>query len=163
MKHLSGEEERKIIGGMFKAAQVAKESTCQQAKYGAVLVKDSEVIGQGFNSPPSNKESLRRCGISKDSYHKKVSDKTCCIHAEQRAILNGLVLNPRKVKNSTLFIGKTDATGIPLKAGAPYCTICSKLALEVGIKDIVLWQVNGLYVYDAEEYNSLSYAYKETI
>ena len=45
-------------------------------------------------------------------------------------------------------------------AGKPYCTICSKLALDVGIKEFVLWHKDGIAVYDTHEYNELSFAFR---
>lgn len=48
-----------------------------------------------------------------------------------------------------------------VKAGKPYCTICSKLALDVGIKEFALWHEEGITIYNTEEYNTLSYQYNE--
>lgn len=49
--------------------------------------------------------------------------------------------------------------GLILKAGKPYCTICSKMALDVGIAEFVLWHEEGITVYDTKEYNELSFQY----
>lgn len=47
-------------------------------------------------------------------------------------------------------------------AGKPYCTLCSKMALDAGIGEFVLWQTSGLAAYGTDEYNTLSYAYAES-
>ncbi len=142
-----------------QATEVAKKSTCQRSKCGAVIVKDSQIIGQGFNSPPS--ESQRRCKNKKDQYHQKVTDKTCCVHAEQRAIMDALKNHPDKLKGSKLFFIRLDQDNNVLFAGKPYCTICSKMALDVGIKEFVLLHKQGIKSYDTEEYNELSYLPKQ--
>jgi hypothetical protein len=45
-------------------------------------------------------------------------------------------------------------------AGAPYCTICSKMALDVGLRWFGLWHETGIRMYDTREYNDLSFAWK---
>lgn len=107
-----------------------------------MIVENDEIIGTGFNSPPGEKESQRRCSNDKDTYNKKVTDKTCCVHAEQRAIMNALIDAPDKIIGSRLYFVRIDENGKPTHAGNPYCTICSKMALDAGIREFVLWDEN---------------------
>ncbi len=160
MEILSGEEEKKALEYISKAAEAARLASCERSKCGSVIVKASEIIGSGFNSPPRNSESQRRCSCKKDSYHKKVTDKTCCVHAEQRAIMDALAKNPDKLAGSTLYFVRLDANGKPSRAGDPYCTICSKMALDAGIAEFALWREEGVCVYDTEEYNTLSFHFE---
>lgn len=139
------------------ASELAKQATCLRSKCGSIIVKDDEIIGTGFNSPPKNLETQRRCTNNKDDYHKKVTDKTCCIHAEQRAIFDALKNNPEKIEGSILYFARLDENGNFQKAGKPYCTICSKMALDVGISKFLLWHESGIKEYDTEVYNKLSY------
>lgn len=146
---------------MHKAAEIALHATCQRAKCGSVIVKSGEIIGAGSNSPAGNLESQRRCSSNKDSLHKKVTDKTCCVHAEQRAIMDALRKNPDKFEGSSLYFVRLDKNGKIEKAGRPYCTICSKMTLDAGIKEFILWHEEGIRAYSTEEYNLLSYDYRE--
>jgi len=139
---------------------VAKQSGCNDARCGSIIIKDGKIIGKGFNSPPGNLESQRRCHIKKDHYNKKVSDKTCCVHAEERAIMDALRNNPDKIAGSTLYFIRVDEDGKPLNAGKPFCTICSKFALDVGIKGFALYY-GEWKVYNTDEYNTLSYEYND--
>lgn len=159
MKRLLGNEEEKAFEFIAKAIEIAKNATCQRSKCGSVIVQLDEIIGCGFNSPPQNIEEQRRCFCSKDSYHNKVTDKTCCVHAEQRAIMDALRSNPEKIFGSRLFFIRLDENGKAMRAGEPYCTICSKTALDVGIIEFILWQDSGVCVYDTREYNELSFQY----
>lgn len=161
MKYLTNNEEKKALEYINQAAKIALNSTCERARCGSVIVQNNKLIGSGFNSPPQNKEEQRRCSCPKDSYHKKVTDKTCCIHAEQRAIMDALRNNPNKVTGSRLYFIRLDKNGASSRAGKPYCTICSKMALDVGIKEFVLWHDQGVCVYDTDEYNTLSFQYME--
>jgi deoxycytidylate deaminase len=163
----NAEGRRKALAFFAKASDAALKSTCVQRRCGSVIVKGGEVIGEGFNSPPADRESARRCLIEKGDYHERVTDKTCCVHAEQRAIIDALRRNPGKLEGSRLYFidienpkkGK-NGDAIPKRAGRPYCTMCSKLALDVGIAEIALWHESGVYVYDTEEYNKISAEYR---
>lgn len=159
MRYLSGDEEKQALEYINKTTQIALNSTCERARCGSLIVQNNKIVGEGFNSPPQNKEEQRRCSYSKESYHKKVTDKTCCVHAEQRAIMDALQKNPNKLSGARLYFIRLDKNGKPSLAGKPYCTHCSKLALDVGITEFVLWHEQGVCVYNTNEYNTLSFQY----
>jgi deoxycytidylate deaminase len=161
MKYLSGIEEKIALEFIQQTAVVASNSTCDRSHCGSLIVANNEVIGEGVNSPPRNLETQRRCSYEKDSYNKKVTDKTCCVHAEQRAIFDALARNPHKISGSRLYFVRTDEAGKPKRSGKPYCTMCSKTALDVGIAEFVLWHKEGVCVYSTQEYNDLSFKYSE--
>ena len=160
MRYLSGEEEKKAINFLLLCAKVALEGTCLRSKGGSIVVKDSEIIGTGCNTPPGGLESQRRCTNDKQAYHFKVTDKTCCAHAEQRAMSDAMLRNPGKHVGATIYFLRLDADGNPQKAGDPYCTGCSKRALDEGLSKFVLWREEGVAEYDTDEYHSLSYEFK---
>ncbi|HSU72706.1 MAG TPA: hypothetical protein VLJ21_02565 [Candidatus Binatia bacterium] len=153
--HLLSENNRIYLE---QAAFIAKHSCCLRAKCGAVVVKNGNVIGQGWNSPPGN-VCVQKC-LKDDLPNKFKSDKTCCIHAEDRAVRDALARAPDEIKGSQLFFIRLDR-GAMQKAGKPYCTMCSKLALDVGIKEFVLLHENGITAYSSEEYNTLSFRHAE--
>ncbi len=161
MRYLSGNEENEALDYLNAAAQIANSATCNRHKCGSVIVSNGSVIGTGMNSPPANRESQRRCSNRKESYDGRVTDKTCCMHAEQRAIMDALKKNPEELPGSRLYFIRLADDGKIAKSGKPYCTICSKMSLDAGITEFVLWHDEGICVYDAEEYNGLSYQYKD--
>ena len=103
MEILFGTQKQEAIKLMGEALNIAKQSTCLRAKCGCVIISNNEIIGKGFNSPPSNLESQRRCNNHKENYDKKTTDKTCCIHAEQRAMFDALKNNSEKLQGSKLY------------------------------------------------------------
>lgn len=161
MEYLSGGEEKKAFKYIANATKIAQNSTCKKSKCGSIIVKSDEIIGSGFNSPPQDIEDQRRCSCPKKSYHKKVTDKTCCIHAEQRAMFDALRKNPDKLSGSRLYFIRLDDNNKPTAANKPYCTICSKMALDIGIAEFALLHKDGICVYNTEEYNNLSFQYRE--
>ena len=156
-------EQEKVQHWIDGAVEVARKATCLRSKCGSVIVNGGVIIGEGYNSPAHEDELQRRCNIAKDSYHRKVTDKTCCVHAEQRAIMDALQKNPAKLIGATLYFIRLDEQNNATVAGQPYCTICSKMALDAGIAEFVLWHKRGICVYTTEEYNTLSYQYTEEI
>lgn len=160
MKYLSGTEVQEAEFWIHEAVKIAKQATCERSKCGSIVVLNGQILGVGFNSPPKHLESQKRCLCSKDSYHKKVTDKTCCVHAEQRAIVNALS-KYQNLSGSRLYFIRLDENDSPQNAGKPYCTICSKMALDSGISEFVLSHDEGICVYNTEEYNTLSYQYQD--
>jgi len=141
----------------------AQRSTCHRSKCGSIIVDcpftpTFDVLGIGYNSMPCNKEAA----CFKDSLAPTFkSDKTCCVHAEQRAIMDGLARTPYLSTLATyLFFIRLDEEGKPKPSGKPYCSICSKMALDAGISKFCLWSEEGWIAYDTEEYNELTFKYQ---
>ena len=136
----------------------SRKSLCKRRMCGSIVVsQDATVIGRGHNSPAGGEAP--RCLNDKSMYHSKVTDKTCCVHAEQRAITDALRCRSDLVRGANLFFCSFDSDGLPLSSGDPYCTICSKISLDVGIAKFILFHQDGWIVYDTDEYNKVSFEY----
>jgi deoxycytidylate deaminase len=146
---------------LAQAAKCAGRALCLRANCGAVLVKDDRILGAGYNGPPKDDLDLRVCTSIQASKNKPKSDRTCCMHAEWRALDNGLVLSPRDVEGSTMVFCRVDAAGNLLKSGNPYCTVCSRLTLDRGVGSWILWHETGIREYSAREYHQLSERYDD--
>lgn len=141
------------------AQEVAKKATCLRAQCGSVIIaSDGQVIGEGYNAPPLGDESQRMCEAVLDQSIKQNNDKTCCVHAEWNAILDAMNRHADKVPGSTLYFMRINDSGEKTEAGEPYCTVCSRLALESGIAVFGLWN-DGPDMRETAEYNRQSYAY----
>lgn len=160
MEILTWEKEKKAIKYMKQAAIIAQKATCERSKCWCVIVKNWKIIWEWFNSPAKDLESQRRCQNDKSSYDRKVTDKTCCIHAEQRALFDALRNNPSELEWADLFFIRLNQEWQMSKSWDPYCTICSKMALELWIRYFHLWTNEWIIAYNTEEYNTLSYQYK---
>lgn len=161
MQILTWEEFKKAEKYFQLAWEIAKNATCERSKCGCVIVKNDKIIWQWWNTPPKGLEWQRRCTCDKNSYHRKVTDKTCCIHAEQRAIMDALRNHSNEIEGSDLYFMRLDKDWNMSKSWKPYCTICSKMALDTWIKHFLLRHEDGIAEYNTEEYNLLSYQYTE--
>jgi len=158
MEYLKGEKEKEAIVWMNSAAEIAQKALCTRAKCGAIIVNNDEIIGKGYNAPPLDLEENRTCEIR--NYRGKPNyDRTCCMHAEWRAIIDALKNNPEKVKGSKLYFLRVSDSGGVEKSGNPFCTVCSRMALDVGIGFFLLWHEAGICEYNTDEYNKISHQY----
>jgi deoxycytidylate deaminase len=141
------------------AADEAKKALCLRDRCGAIVVScDGAVIGRGYNAPPKDNVVERKCSWELQMSPKPKSDRTCCMHAEWRAILDALS-HDKQLENSVLYFTRIDDLGNPKSSGNPYCTVCSRLALDVGIGKFGFWHDGGIVLYDTKEYNELSYKF----
>ncbi len=161
MRRLEDKKEILLVNQYFsRAREEAMKSLCLRSKCGAVIVKDNYVIGAGFNSPPGNKK-LEKCfkDLLPDNFK---SNRDCCVHAEERAIINAVERwDFSEVRDSTLYFTRINGDNSIIPVEKPYCTICSKFALDNKISKWVLFHEDGFYEYDAEEYNNLSFGFTE--
>ena len=75
--------------------------------------------------------------------------------------MDALRNNPDKVAGSRIYFISIDEDGKGLESGKPYCTICSKMALDVGIGEFMLLHDRGICIYDSGEYNTISFQYAD--
>lgn len=163
MEYILDENKKAVaLRHIEEAKREAQKATCTRAKCGAVIVSGDEIIGRGFNSPPGNDEKERRCEIKKNEYDQKVTDKTCCMHAEQRVVMDVLRNHPDKLKGARLYFARFYADGRPRLLGGEiqlYCTLCTKMMFDVGIAEFVLLHQKGISVYPADEYVKRGFNY----
>jgi len=153
------EATKEIEAFLQLALEEAHKATCTRSKVGAIIVKNGTVIGRGFNSPPGNLETQRRCERKAELKPGFKSDKSCCVHAEQRAILDAVKHNPDELQGADMYLARLTGDGRQKEFSKPYCTICSKLIVDVGIRETIRSKPEGIVVYEAEEYNDESFAY----
>lgn len=157
MRRVEGNDFEAIKPYFTRAAEIAKEATCHRAKCGSIIVNKDTVIGEGFNSPAHGNEDQRMCDVEYDMSIKPKYDKTCCIHAEWRAVLEACKTHPEKLNGSILYFMRIDENGHFTDAGDPFCTVCSRLTMEAGVGEFALYNNGGADIYPLAEYNQKSY------
>ncbi len=136
---------------------VAKQSRCHKAHCGSIIINNGVIIGEGYNSPAGNEAN--RCNDSYTLPEQNKHDVTCCVHAEVRAIHDAMTRHGQELTGSQLYFMRVDDQGQPTSAGTPYCTICSKEALDAKIVQFGLWRNGQFEMYNTQEYNDLSYQF----
>ena len=129
---------------MEKAYEQASKSFCIRSKVGCVIVKDNEIVSQGYNNTTGGVEDCTTLGCIRDELHIPHGEKreVCrAICAEQLAITEA-ARNGISLDGSTIYV-----TAHP-------CYICSKMIVSSGIKEIV---------YDKEYPDKLSIDYLKEV
>lgn len=118
------------------AAQVAKRSTCLRRQYGAVIVKNDEIIATGYNGSARgeiNCSDLGRCWREEHHIpHGEQYEKCQAVHAEANAIISA----PRqRMLGGTLYLAGWE-NDQRMEAPQP-CKMCARLIRNAGIINIV--------------------------
>ncbi|MDB4984240.1 MAG: deoxycytidylate deaminase [Patescibacteria group bacterium] len=159
MRILEGSDLAQAHKYFESVAKIAMKALCKRDKCGAVIVSNGMIIGEGYNAPPNDNIVDAKCTCEYPEHLKKPkSDRTCCMHAEWRAILDSLKKG-NDLKGSVLYFGRIDDQGNLLPSGEPYCTVCSRLALDTGIAEFVLEHSDNIVAYETKEYNEMSYEF----
>ena len=112
---------------MNKAYEQAEKSTCLRAKIGVVLVKNNEIIAQGYNNVVAGTRDCTEIGCIRDIMNIPTGERreVCrAICAEQLAISEA-ARNGINLDGSIAYI-------------TPYpCHVCAKLLASSGVREIV--------------------------
>ena len=117
------------------AKAVSKRSTCLRRQYGAVIVKNKEIIATGYNGAPRGCDNC--CDIGKCNRegctHNDGNYGSCrSVHAEMNAIISA---SRQEMIGSTLYLaGFEDEKLIHVTP----CPICERLIINAGIAKIIL-------------------------
>ena len=153
MRYASAEEAKVIENYMKIAAEEAKKSSCLKSQRGVIIVKDGKIVGRGFNKP-----TLENLCCLRESIKDNSRVELCtAVHAEQMAILS--VKNKDDLKDSVMYHIKVKNNEMRKTNEEPSCTVCSRLVLESGIKEFVLWYEQGYRIYSAREFNEASFQF----
>jgi len=115
-RRLTGADEATAMRWMKVATKVAAGSLCLRAHCWTIIVSDDEVIGAGHNSPPGDCPiAVCRKDMLPASFR---SDRTCCIHAEGRAIIDALTRAPKRLVGSTAYFIRLGPDDDPAPAGS---------------------------------------------
>lgn len=141
-------DERKVRYYLGIAKAVAENSTCLRRRYGAVIVKNDEIIATGYNGAPRkclNCSDTGFCmrnvvGATKGSSY----DICMSVHAEMNAMLSAA---RRDMLGSTLYIVGLEVESHRYAKPEP-CLLCHRQIINAGIVDCYGFD-NGEIVDDA--------------
>ena len=125
------------------AEAVLTRSTCLRRKYGAVIVKDDEIISTGYNGSPRGWDNCCDIGycvrVQENIPHGERYEECRSVHAEANAIISA---SRRDMIGSTLYLAGFEADGTPILDARP-CLMCQRLILNAGISSVVTRNNHG--------------------
>ena len=119
------------------ASEVAKRSTCLRRQYGAVIVKNDEIIATGYNGAPRGDENCCDVGSCwRDRHnipHGEQYEKCVAVHAEANAIISA---SRQEMLDGTLYLSGFEGFDHPIPNPVP-CVMCTRLIKNAGIKKVI--------------------------
>jgi dCMP deaminase len=119
------------------ASEVAKRSTCLRRQYGAVIVKNDEIIATGYNGAPRGDENccdVGSCWRDRNNIpHGEQYEKCVAVHAEANAIISA---SRNEMLGSTLYLYGFEGFEKPIDNPEP-CIMCNRLIKNAGIDRVI--------------------------
>lgn len=119
------------------AKAVSMRSTCLRRRYGAVIVKDDEIISTGYNGAPRDEQNCSDAGVcyrmQNDIPHGERYEACKSVHAEMNAIISA---KRSEMIGATLYLYGYDVVENKEINAVP-CDICARLIKNAGISQVV--------------------------
>ena len=121
------------------AATVLERSTCLRRRYGAIIVKNDEIISTGYNGAPRGRKNCADLGYcAREAMNIPSGERyELCrsVHAEANCIISAA---RRDTLGATLYMAcKNPHTG-ELMPHSTSCSMCRRLIINAGIEKIVI-------------------------
>ncbi len=125
---------------------VSKRCTCIRRHYGAVIVKNDEVISTGYAGAPRGRKNctdLGSCVRKKLNIPRGERYELCrSVHAEANAIISA---EREKMIGATMYISGREAdTGEYIK-NSNSCSMCKRLIINAGIRNVFIRDTDNAY------------------
>lgn len=136
------------------AQSVAERGTCLRRNYGAIIVKNDQIVSTGYVGAPRGRENccdLGYCTREQMKIPRGERYELCrSVHAEANAIIHAA---RNDMLDATLYlVGKDCKTG-ELVPDANACAMCKRLIINAGISKLIVRNTKDLYtIYEVESF-----------
>lgn len=125
------------------ANTVCQRSTCLRRHFGAIIVKNDEILSTGYSGAPRGRKNcsdLGSCHREKLNVPRGERYELCrSVHAEANAIIS---VARRDCIGATLYlVGRENSTG-EYVAEASSCLMCKRLIINAGITTVIIRNTN---------------------
>lgn len=121
------------------AQAVAGRGTCLRRHYGAIIVKNDEIISTGYNGAPRDRKNcidLNHCVREELKVPSGERYELCrSVHAEANCIISA---SRRDMLGATLYLACLDGKTGELLAGTNSCTMCKRQVINAGIQTVII-------------------------
>lgn len=128
------------------AETVAERCTCLRKRYGAIIVKNDEIISTGYNGAPRGRKNcidLAYCMRDKLNIPRGERYELCrSLHAEANAIISA---SRAQMLGATLYMACTDPQDGSLVAGTSSCMMCKRMIINAGIERVIIRDTHTAY------------------
>ncbi len=121
------------------AQTVLERGTCLRRKFGAVIVRNDEIISTGYVGSPRGRKN---CCDTNDCIRERLSvprgqryELCRSVHAEANAIISA---SRRDMVDATLYLVGIDVKTGELVPDAAPCAMCKRLIINAGIDRVII-------------------------
>lgn len=128
------------------AETVSERGTCLRRNYGAIIVKNDEIIATGYVGAPRERKNcidLNYCVREEMKIPRGTMYERCrSVHAEANAIISA---SRKDMLESTLYlVGTEKKTGEYVENGNS-CTMCKRMIINSGIEQVIIRDTKDEY------------------
>lgn len=125
---------------------VSQRGTCLRRRYGAVIVKNDEVISTGYVGAPRGRKNCSDLGycIRQQLNIPRGERYELCrsVHAEANAIISA----PRdKMLGATLYLAGREVSTGEYISNSNSCSMCKRMIINAGIKKVIVRDTHDQY------------------
>lgn len=128
------------------AEVVSKRCTCLRRHYGAIIVKNDEVISTGYVGAPRNRKNctdIGECIRTKMQIPRGERYELCrSVHAEANAIISA---SREAMLGSSLYLVGKEAISGEYIAQSSSCSMCKRLIINAGIEKVYIRDTENEY------------------
>lgn len=121
------------------ADTVCERSTCLRIHYGAIIVRDDEIVSTGYNGAPRGRKNcsdIGGCYREMNNIPSGERYELCrSVHAEANAIISA---ERRDMLGAELYLAARDAKTGELLSGRTSCSMCRRLVINAGIRRVYI-------------------------
>lgn len=125
---------------------VSKRCTCLRRHYGAVIVKNDEVISTGYVGAPRGRKNCTDLGVCvRNELHIPRGERyELCrsVHAEANAIISA---SRENMLGSTLYLSGREAETGEYIANSNSCAMCKRMIINAGIETVIIRDTENTY------------------
>ena len=136
------------------AETVLERATCLRSKYGALIVRNDEIISTGYNGAPRGRRNcidLDYCVREELKVPSGERYELCrSVHAEMNAIISAA--RSECIGGTIYLVGKSAKTGEYLDEPRP-CAMCTRMIINAGLAKVIIRRTKTAYdVIDVQEW-----------
>ena len=121
------------------AEAVSGRGTCLRRNYGAIIVKNDEIISTGYVGAPRGRKNccdMGRCVRTELNIPRGERYEVCrSVHAEANAIISAS--RDKMIGGTMYLVGKEVSDGSYIK-NSNSCSMCKRMIINAGIKTVVI-------------------------
>jgi dCMP deaminase len=125
---------------------VSQRGTCIRRHYGAVIVKNDEVISTGYSGAPRGRKNcsdLNYCLRQKLNIPRGERYELCrSVHAEANAIISA---SRDKMMGATIYLSGREVSTNEYIKNSNSCAMCKKMIINAGIEKVIIRDTESTY------------------